>query len=504
MIDKIVGNYRILAQIGSGGMGKVYRGVDIMLEREVAIKMLHAELSSRPDVVERFRTEAVTLARLNHPNIATLYSFFRHGEAFFMVMEYVPGKTLAALLNEAGALPSSRAVDLVAQALLGISHAHSNGIIHRDLKPANIMLTGTEAVKVMDFGIARALGSARLTRAGHTVGTIEYMSPEQVRGQEGDARSDVYSMGIVLYEALTGRVPFFSDSDYELMRQQIENTPDPPRVLAPHLPPSLENVVLKALGKDPASRYQSANSFREAVLNAAGMSMAAPPTLAVPPPARIARAESSTTSILRPANESPVAASGSGRSESVAAALRTNPVAQSYLGSMDAPAARTMPPASEIESSQWRRLLMGLNWIHYTIAAACILGLASIAWILMSEKREQPAPVPALKNSTSFNEASPLATKSSSSPSKAGSRESGANKTTVNPDSIPGVLPPQEQAKRIQTPGSADTPDGTRGGTDGAKSGASTPAAPGAKSAGGGPHELLRQHLKKDKRKGDR
>ena len=503
MIGKIVGNYRILTQIGSGGMGEVYKGVDIMLEREVAIKMLHAELASRPDVVERFRTEAITLARLNHPNVATLYSFFRHGEAFFMVMEYVPGKTLAALLNEAGALPTNRAADLISQALLGISHAHAHGIIHRDLKPANIMLAGAETVKVMDFGIARALGSARLTRAGHTVGTIEYMSPEQVRGQEGDVRSDVYSMGIVLYEALTGRVPFSSNSDYELMRQQIEKTPDPPRILAPDLPPRLEDAVLKALGKDPASRYQSASSFREAVLNAAGMPAAAPPALTAPPSAGIAGAAPSTASTLRPADQNPIAASAGGRSGPIAAVVRTNLVAQSYRPSTNAPAGRPMPSTSATEPPQWQRVPMKLNWIHYGLAAAFILALASLAWILTSEKREQPAKVPAIKSNTSINEASPLA-KKSSSPSNTGSGEPGGNKAAINPDSIPGVLPPQEQPNRIQTPGTMDTPGGTREGADGAKSGASTPAKPGAKNADGDPHELLRQHLKKEKRKGDR
>jgi serine/threonine-protein kinase len=263
MIGNLIGSYKISAQIGAGGMGTVYRGVDLMLEREVAIKALRADLVNRPDLVERFRAEAVTLARLNHPNIATLYSFLRQGDDFFMVMEFVPGETLETVISRTGALPCAQAIRLMSQALEGIAHAHEAQVIHRDLKPANLMLTPQGVVKVMDFGIARALGAGRMTRAGRLVGTVEYMSPEQVRGQETDQRSDIYSLGIVLYELLTGRVPFACDSEYELMRAQLE---DAPRTLAPGIPQGLEQIVLRALAKQPAARFQSADEFRAALL----------------------------------------------------------------------------------------------------------------------------------------------------------------------------------------------------------------------------------------------
>src|SRR5215212_10051722 len=212
MIGNVVGSYKITEKIGEGGMGAVFKGVDMMLEREVAIKMLRPELASQPQVVERFRAEAVTLAKLNHPNVATLHSFFRQGEDFFMVMEFVRGQALDTVIHRTGAMDCDRAVSLFCQALEGIGRAHKLGIIHRDIKPANIMLTEEGSVKVMDFGIARVLGTSRMTKQGNIVGTIEYMSPEQVRGLESDARSDVYSLGIVLYEMLTGRVPFNCDS----------------------------------------------------------------------------------------------------------------------------------------------------------------------------------------------------------------------------------------------------------------------------------------------------
>ena len=268
MIGQIIGTFRIEQQIGAGGMGAVFRGHDLMLEREVAVKALRPELARQPELVARFRSEAVTLARLNHSHIATLYNFLRHGEDYFMVMEFVRGKTLDEIIRETGAMDIERAVRLFCQALEGIAHAHALGVIHRDIKPANLMLAANDEVKVMDFGIARVLGTARQTKTGRLIGTLEYMSPEQMRGAETDARSDIYSLGILLYEMLTGHVPFQADSDYELMRAQVEAAPPPPREFNADIPPAVEAAILQALAKDPAARFQFAAEFRSALLSA--------------------------------------------------------------------------------------------------------------------------------------------------------------------------------------------------------------------------------------------
>jgi serine/threonine protein kinase len=268
MIGTIVGNYKITEKIGEGGMGTVYKGVDMMLEREVAIKALRPELGSQPAVVERFRSEAVTLAKLNHPNIATLYSFFRQGDHFFMVLEFVRGATLDRIINAQGAMSCEQAITMFSQVLEGIDHAHRFGVVHRDIKPGNVMLTDTGTLKVLDFGIARVLGTSRMTKTGHLIGTIEYMSPEQVRGQETDARSDIYSLGMLLYEMLTGRVPFSTDSEFELMKSQVEAIPPPPRDFAPHIPDAIEEAILKSLAKRPEDRFQMAGEFRAALLGA--------------------------------------------------------------------------------------------------------------------------------------------------------------------------------------------------------------------------------------------
>ncbi|MEE9412927.1 MAG: serine/threonine-protein kinase [Methylococcales bacterium] len=265
MIGKTIGNFQITHAIAAGGIGEVYAGVDLMLEREVAIKALRPELMSRPDVVQRFRTEAITLAKLNHNQIATVYAFLAEGVNYYLVMELVQGWTLQEIIAHQGAISSPVALALCQQALCGIAFAHQNNVIHRDIKPANIMLSCQGDVKVMDFGIARVLGTERMTRSSHVIGTLEYMAPEQIRCEETDVRTDIYSLGILLYEMVTGRIPFICNSEYDLLRAQVEMQPPRPGDFSKDISRSLEACITRALAKAPQDRYQTAEEFAQAL-----------------------------------------------------------------------------------------------------------------------------------------------------------------------------------------------------------------------------------------------
>jgi len=261
MIGRTVGSYRIVEKLGEGAMGTVYRAVDQMVDRTVAIKVLKTEIAQNAETLERFHREAVALARLNHPCIAQLYAFFQEGGEYFMVMEFVPGETLGERIGHDGRLPWLDALKILAPVLEGVGHAHSLGILHRDLKPANIMLATDGRVKVMDFGIACVANTARLTREARLVGTLEYLAPERALGKPPDARSDIYSLGMVLYEMLTGRLPFTGDTDFDLIRAQLNQKPPRPREIGIALPPPVEALLMTALEKDPARRFPDAGTF---------------------------------------------------------------------------------------------------------------------------------------------------------------------------------------------------------------------------------------------------
>ena len=267
-VGKTLGNFRILECLGSGGAGMIWKAEDLSLGRIVALKALRPELASDSDMAQRFRAEARTLAKLSHANIASLFSLIEDDDGLFLVLECVDGNTLASLLATSGPLPLDSAFALFHQVLDGVGHAHDAGIVHRDLKPSNLMVDARGRVKVMDFGIARVAGVARTTHHGKLVGTPEYMSPEQVRGEDATIRSDLYSLGIVLFEMLTGRPPFRASASFELMRAQIEDAPPDPRALRPELDARVATALLRALAKRPAERFATTRELQDVLLDA--------------------------------------------------------------------------------------------------------------------------------------------------------------------------------------------------------------------------------------------
>jgi serine/threonine-protein kinase len=264
MIGQTVGKYRIVARLGRGGMGTVYKAVDETLGRDVAIKILNPDVTDE-EVLKRFRAEALTLARLNHPNIATLYELTEHEDDLVMVMEFVRGETFDRLSDRVGPVSFDRAAFLCSQVLDALGHAHRAGIVHRDLKPANLMIAESGIVKVMDFGIARMVGTERITTDGYMMGTPAYMAPEQVTGEELDGRADLYAIGVVFYRLLTANLPFKADTAIAMAQKQIKDPPTPLYQFSNDLPASCQAILDRALAKAPHDRFQTAEDFRAAL-----------------------------------------------------------------------------------------------------------------------------------------------------------------------------------------------------------------------------------------------
>src|SRR5271165_3198125 len=292
-----IGDYEIISILGLGGMGKVYKVRNVISDRIEAMKILLPDLNSNQSLADRFLREIRLLATLNHPNIAALRTALTYENQLVMIMEFVEGETLANRIARAP-ISTSEAVNYSEQILSALGYAHKHNITHRDIKPANMMLTPQGVVKLMDFGIARSGTDGSLTSTGTTLGSLNYMPPEQVRGESADARSDIYSFGVSLYELLTGKLPFQGDSQYSLMTAHLNQQPPSPISLRADLPPALNQIILMAMAKEPGDRFQSADAFRAALKSVPVADLPSANTTVTPTPAAPPKPSSSATTLV--------------------------------------------------------------------------------------------------------------------------------------------------------------------------------------------------------------
>jgi eukaryotic-like serine/threonine-protein kinase len=358
-----VGDYEVVALLGSGGMGRVYKVRSVISNREEAMKILLPDFASEQELAARFMAEIRTLAGLDHPNITQLRTAFQVQNQFVMVMEFVEGTSLDKLHSQ---LALEQAIDYATQVLAALSYAHGKGVTHRDIKPANIMITTHGVVKLMDFGIAKSTTDLNLTRPGTTMGSIYYMSPEQVRGGIVDGRSDIYSFGVTLYEMVTGRKPFQAETSYSVLNAQLNEAPAPPAQWNPSLSRELNDIVLRAMAKDPGARFQSADEFRAALKALREGHPASAPGVAAP----------AAAAAVLGAVAAPIPAFASSGAQFAASGAQATPPFQSTgptpaSGFAPVPVAVAPPPAKS-----HRGLWIGLG------ALAAVLALVAAAAVL--------------------------------------------------------------------------------------------------------------------------
>jgi len=411
MIGKQIANYQITEKLGEGGMGVVYKGMDTNLGRPVAVKMLTAELAHNPDIVERFRAEARAQANLSNPNLAVLYAFLVEDGTAFMVMEFVEGQTFEQMIRARGPISPEIALPLFKQALQGVGAAHRMGIVHRDIKPSNIMLNTQGVVKVMDFGIAKVVGTRGMTRTGMQLGTPAYMAPEQIQNKPIDTRTDIYALGITLYQMLSGQLPFQHESDFETMNSQVTALPPPMKQMFPYAPIQYQNVVMKALEKDPNNRFQTVEEFTVALDNPESvMTMGTAPTVltsTVAPTVVAAGAPTGGRTVL----ETPGASTA-------AAPAMAKTVMQTGVVAAAAPATSAATPVSAQAPGQVGAKKGGWN-SGYTFAAIAVAAAAIILAVVSFGKKGSIFTASQINAPSQSSLNSPLSAPQSSAPASA-------------------------------------------------------------------------------------
>ena len=466
-IGERVGDYEILAKIGAGGMGQVYKVKNIFSNREEAMKVLLPDLTQERDLAARFMMDIRTLATMDHPNIAQLRTAFQFENQLVMIMEYVEGVTLEKLAG-ATVIPVDRELDFATQVLSALSFAHDHGVIHRDIKPANIMITIHGQVKLMDFGIAKNADEMHLTRPGMTIGSVYYMSPEQVRGGTVDARSDLYSFGITMYESLTGRKPFEAETSYSVLHAQCNTPPIPPIEVNPALSPELNSVVLRALEKNPDDRYQSAQEFHDAVKALIVKPDAGRAAVPVAPqqsftPVPVATQQSFTpVPVAPPQSFTPVPAS-SGSFSATAAGFSpvagappaaaagsftpvtppgTAPVPQQAYAPVSAPHLAAAPPMQPKAAKSHRGLWIGLGALAALLALVAVAAVGPRMYATFAKQKAASAPPDQTIASSATSAASPQP----SVPTPDATPQP-APTTTAAPAEVPAVAATPEKSK---------------------------------------------------------
>ena len=270
LTGKAWGRFQIKEDRGRGGMAVVYKAYDGILQRTVALKILHPTLAANDEFTERFRREAITAANLRHPNIVVIFDVGSHEQYQYIIMEYLEGQTLQREIQDTGRLPFARILSILGQLAGALDYAHEQGLVHRDVKPANIIIGRSDHVTLTDFGLVKAAQRSQITGEGSTMGTLRYMSPEQAMGRDLDSRADVYSLGVVVYEMLVGETPFTGSTPYQTLHSLIYNPPPPLSLRNPRIAPGVESAVLRSLAKDADKRFGTAGEFVQALARAAG------------------------------------------------------------------------------------------------------------------------------------------------------------------------------------------------------------------------------------------